>query len=55
MARQSKGNSLEWGIIAILGCVILLGPLLFGAAYPSGFLLLVSLVSLALERWLVLI
>jgi O-antigen ligase len=55
MARQSKGNPLEWGIIAILGCVILLGPLLFGAAYPSGFLLLVALVSLALGLWLVLI
>ncbi len=55
MPRQRKDGPLEWGIIALLGLILCLGPLIFGGAYASGFLLLISLVSTALGLWLVLI
>ena len=55
MPKKKSTSPLEWGIVAILGMMLCLGPLLFGGVYASGFLLLTSLGAIASVLWLVLI
>ena len=55
MPKKKSTSPLEWGIVAILGVMLCLGPLLFGGVYTAGFLLLTSLCVLASVLWLVLI
>jgi O-antigen ligase len=55
MPRQKNDSPIEWCIIALLGFILCVGPLVFGGAYTSGFLLLSSLTAVALGFWFVLI
>lgn len=55
MPKKKSTSPLEWGIVAILGLMLCLGPLLFGGVYASGFLLLTALCVVASALWLILI
>ncbi len=55
MPRHKNDSPIEWGIISLLGLILCIGPLLFGGAYATGFLLLTGLCAVALILWLILI
>lgn len=55
MPKSKSMHPLEWGIVAILGLMLCLGPFVFGGVYTSGFLLLTTLCAVAATLWLILI